>query len=138
MNSKNRPSLLFLCSILALIVCSILFSKPAAQPQNSGAEPSGAISEVTAAGIATDIVRDESHEDITWDLIQMAEHDPQLKAMLEKSVAQAKEMNPDPDTNPVTDLESYYEFLDRCYTAMPWEISPSETYSSCSAEATSS
>ena len=60
----------------------------------------------------------------------MTEHNPEIRTLLEKAIDQAHETNPDPDTNPVSDLESYYAFLDRCYKAMPWEISPSETYSS--------
>ncbi|MBO6052517.1 MAG: phosphatidylserine decarboxylase [Clostridia bacterium] len=85
---------------------------------------------VTAHAVSSDLVRTDEHEDITWDLIQMAEHDPALKAMLEESVAQAYRMNPDPDTNPVSDLESYYAFLDRCYLCLPWEIHPAGKYSS--------
>ena len=40
-------------------------------------------------------MRTEEHEPITWDLIQMVEHDAELKALLEKSIEQAAEMNPD-------------------------------------------
>ena len=78
------------------------------------------------SGLTTDQVRTDAHEAITWDLIQITEHDPSLKALLEKSIAQAHAMNPDPDTNPVSDLESYYAFVDRCYRAMSWEIEPAE------------
>lgn len=85
---------------------------------------------VTAGAVSTDLLRSDEHQDITWDLIQMTEHDPELKALLEKSIAQAYAMNPDPDTNPVSDLESYYAFLDRCYLGLPWEIHPSGKYSS--------
>ena len=85
---------------------------------------------MTAAGVQSDVIRTEEHEAITWDLIEMAEHDAEFKRLLEQSVAQAAKLNPDPDTNPVQDLESYYQFLDRCYTAMPWEINPSGSFSS--------
>ncbi len=75
-------------------------------------------------------MRDKKHEDITLDLIQLAEHDPALKALLEKSIGQARKLNPDTDTNPVTDLESYYSFIDRCYRSLPWQICPSDHYDS--------
>lgn len=78
------------------------------------------------SGQTTDRIRTGEHEEITWDLIQIVEHDPVLKALLEKSIAKAHEMNPDPNTNPVSDLESYYAFVDRCYHALPWEIEPTE------------
>lgn len=76
------------------------------------------------SGPTTDQLRSDAHQDITWDLIQMVDHDPELRALLEKAIVQAHEMNPDPDSNPVTDLDSYYAFIDRCYTCMPWEIHP--------------
>ena len=92
---------------LALVSCS----------SHGGAGPSGG--NVTA-----------QHEEITLELIRLTEEDPGFKALLEKSVAQAHEMNPDPDTNPVFDLESYYDFIDRCYIGMPWAIHPEGKYSS--------
>ena len=129
MNAMNRMSAAFICSILVFIVCLILCSGPVQSTPASNAE-TPYVSDITTAGETTDFRPSEEHEAITRDLIAMVNHDPKLKAMLETSIAQAHALNPDPDTNPVSDLESYYAFLDRCYTAMPWEISPSETYSS--------
>ena len=80
--------------------------------------------------ITTDQSRTEEHEEITWDLILLVEHDPGLKELLRKSIRKAKESNPDPDTNPVDSLTSYYAFIDRIVKAMPWQIVPSDTYSS--------
>ncbi len=102
--------------------------------QSSFGEPTtdqSAVGEQTAdrspySGLTTDQLRTEEHEEITWDLIQIVEHDPALKALLEKSIAKAHEKNPDPNTNPVSDLESYYAFVDHCYHALPWEIDPTE------------
>lgn len=84
----------------------------------------------TIDGYGTDLPQTGEHEDITHDLILMVEHRPELKALLEKSILQARKLNPDPDTNPVYDLESYYDFIDFCYRCLPWEICPSERYSS--------
>ena len=81
-------------------------------------------------GLSSDIVRTDVHEDITWDLITLAEHNPELKSLLEKSILQAAEENPDTDTNPVVSLDSYYQFIDRIVRSMPWEISPYGSYSS--------
>ena len=66
-----------------------------------------------------------SHEAVTDDLIRIVEHSPELWALLEQAIRQAMRENPDPDTNPVRDLESYYAFLDHCARCMPWEINPS-------------
>ena len=68
---------------------------------------------------STDTEYTDEHEEITWELIQMADHNPQLRALLEKSVDMAYRMNSDPDTNPVSDLESYYDFIDHCYKGLP-------------------
>ena len=81
-------------------------------------------------GLSSDIARIDMHEDITWDLITLVEHNPELKCLLEKSIMQAAEENPDTDTNPVVSLDSYYQFIDRIVRAMPWEISPYGSYSS--------
>ena len=66
-----------------------------------------------ANAMSSDTLRSEEHDDITWDLITMVEHNSELKQLLEKSIRKARETNPDPDTNPVDSLESYYSFIDR-------------------------
>ena len=78
----------------------------------------------------TDTARDTSHEEITWDLIQMVQHNTEVKTLLEKSISKAYAINPDPDTNPVDCLENYYAFIDRTVKCMPWEIDPSQEHSS--------
>ena len=77
---------------------------------------------------ASDPERTEAHEPITRDLILLLEHDPELKTLLEQSIAQAALLNPDLQTNPVNSLESYYEFIDWSIRAMPWAINPTEEY----------
>ena len=72
----------------------------------------------------TDLFRTEAHEEITWDLIHMVEHDSELKELLQTAIDQAYAMNPNPESNPVSSLETYYEFLDRSCRAMPWAIHP--------------
>ena len=79
-------------------------------------------------GITTDLKCTGEHEPITWDLIRMTEHSPELKALLRESIRQAAEINPDRRTNPVDSLETYYAFLDRSALALPWAITPSEEY----------
>lgn len=59
---------------------------------------------------------------ITLDFIEMLEEDPELKGLVEESIALAAARNPDPETNPVQSLEAYYDFLDWSATCMPWNI----------------
>ena len=79
--------------------------------------------------LTTDLKRTGEHEPITWDLIRMTEHSPELKGLLLESIRKAAEINPDRRTNPVYSLESYYAFVDRAALALPWAITPSEEYS---------
>lgn len=50
------------------------------------------------------------------------ESDPELKALMEKSIAHAHEINPDPDTNPVNTVDELYDFIDWITVCMPWNV----------------
>ena len=76
------------------------------------------------SGITTDDTLNSTHEEITQELISMVNHNPELKGMLEKSIALAKEINPDKKTNPAQTLEEYYEYVDWAAKALPWAILP--------------
>lgn len=68
------------------------------------------------AGHATD------YGPATSELIALVESDPELKSMLEASIEQARQINPDRDTNPAQSLEEYFEFVSWAETAMPWAL----------------
>ena len=59
---------------------------------------------------------------MTQSLMALLDADEQLRAMMEKSLAQAAAINPDPDTNPAQTLEQLYDFLDWAATCMPWNV----------------
>ncbi|WP_179334725.1 phosphatidylserine decarboxylase [Winogradskyella costae] len=48
--------------------------------------------------------------------------------MLESSLLQAKEINPDRNTNPAQTLEDYYHFITWTETTVPWAIIKKEAY----------
>ena len=50
------------------------------------------------------------------------EADPELMALMERSISIAHEINPDPDTNPVSDLKEFYGFIDWSVKALPWNV----------------
>ena len=50
------------------------------------------------------------------------EHDPELMALMEKSIAMAQEINPDINTNPVRSVEDLYEFIDMSVKGLPWNL----------------
>lgn len=76
------------------------------------------------SGLSTDDTLFSEYSPVTQALISMVNHNPELKAMLEKSIAQAKQINPDPQTNPAQTLEAYYDYVDWAAVSMPWAILP--------------
>ena len=50
------------------------------------------------------------------------EADPELMALMEKTIAKAHEINPDPNTNPVDNVDELYDFIDWAVTCMPWNV----------------
>ena len=61
---------------------------------------------------------------------KLLQQHPDIQGWIEKSIAQAAEINPDRETNPVQTLDELYPFLDYTVTCMPWNIMPEERYGS--------
>ena len=62
------------------------------------------------------------HKPITRELMNLVEKKPEIENMLEKSIAEARKVNPDPKTNPVQNLSDYYDFIDRASELMPQDV----------------
>ena len=77
-------------------------------------------SAVSVAEPAPEIVLPRSEAALS--MMNMLESDPGLMALMEKSIAAAAKINPDPDTNPVQSVEDLYEFIDWAVTCMPWNV----------------
>ncbi len=58
----------------------------------------------------------------TKELITLVESDSDVKSMLIASIEKAHQINPDRNTNPVQNLEEYYDFVSYCEKAMPWAL----------------
>ena len=56
------------------------------------------------------------------------ESDPDLMALMEKSIEKAHEVNPDPNTNPVDNVEEFYDFLDWATTCLPSDVLEDELF----------
>ena len=69
-----------------------------------------------------DAAKSAARQKTTEDFMAILEENPELKTLMEKSIAQAAAINPDRETNPVQSLEEYYDFLDWSATCMPWNI----------------
>ncbi|MDQ1262202.1 MAG: phosphatidylserine decarboxylase [Euryarchaeota archaeon] len=72
--------------------------------------------------ISTVAMGEDSHKAITQDLITLIENNPEIGSMLEESIAKAKEINPDMNTNPVQNLSEYYNFIDRTSELIPQDV----------------
>lgn len=56
------------------------------------------------------------------------EADPELMALMEKSIASAAQVNPDLNTNPVRSVDELYDFLDWATICMPWNVLTDVSY----------
>ena len=63
-----------------------------------------------------------NHKLITQKLIALIEKNPEIGTLLEKSIAEAKKINPDPKTNPAQSLELYYNYIDTASQLIPQQI----------------
>ena len=61
-------------------------------------------------------------------MMEYLEADPELMALMEKSLASAAQVNPDPDTNPVRSVDELYDFLDWATICMPWNVLTDVSY----------
>ncbi|MDP6600801.1 MAG: phosphatidylserine decarboxylase [Phycisphaerales bacterium] len=62
------------------------------------------------------------HKPITRELIQLLDANPDIQNMLESSLAEAKQANPDRATNPAQNLTEYFDFIDRAVDLVPQDI----------------
>jgi phosphatidylserine decarboxylase precursor len=58
----------------------------------------------------------------TIELINIVDSNPEIKSLLLASIAQAKKVNPDKQTNPAQTLEEYYKFVSWTENVMPWQF----------------
>lgn len=72
----------------------------------------------------------EAHKPVTKQLISILEEDTELKALVEKSISMAAQINPDRATNPAQSLSEFYDFIDYSLECMPWNILDDSRYDS--------
>ena len=76
----------------------------------------------------TNSAKETAHSDAALSLKSALEGDPKLMALMEKSIAKAHEINPDPDTNPVDNVEELYDFIDWNVKGLPWNLLTNAEY----------
>lgn len=84
-----------------------------------------------AAGFAEPVPEvDLPRAEATLSMMNYLESDPELMAMMEKSIAAAAEINPDRATNPVQSVEELYDYIDWAVTCIPWNVLTDAEYPS--------
>ena len=111
--SMKKWSILVVLLAMVLIVMTALKTVPADRNESLNDTP---------------VASEEEHAPMTKELMSLLEDDPDLKALMEKSLAAAAEINPDPDTNPAQNLEEFYDFLDWAAVCMPWNVLRDKEY----------
>lgn len=64
----------------------------------------------------------QAHSRARLDMEAYLEADPELMALVEKSIALAHQINPDPATNPIASVDDLYDYIDWLTTCMPWNV----------------
>jgi len=77
---------------------------------------------VTIISACAPFKQGDSHTPITRELINLVEKNPEIGNMLERSITEARKINPDPKTNPVQSLPDYYTFIDRASELIPQDV----------------
>ena len=62
------------------------------------------------------------HTEAVKALMTICDEYPEMKALLEHSIAQAASINPDRDYNPAQTLDEFYVFVDRNVRCLPWDV----------------
>lgn len=62
------------------------------------------------------------HTEAVNRLIRILDANPEVKSMLQKSIAKAAQVNPDRRYNPVQSLKEFYDFVDWNTRHLPWDV----------------
>ncbi len=74
------------------------------------------------AAASTAFSAENRHKPITLELLQLIKERPEIGGMLKASLAKAKAINPDPETNPAQSIEEYYDYIDRASELLPQQV----------------
>ena len=66
--------------------------------------------------------QERQHTEAVSELIRLMDGNPEVKALLEKSITKAAEVNPDRKYNPAQTLTEFYDFVDWNVRQLPWDV----------------
>lgn len=86
------------------------------------------INVVPPSQIQPAVIPDQSDHAASESFKRVLQEHPDIRILVEKSIAQAASVNPDRKTNPVQSLDEMYDFLDYSVKCMPWNITSTDRY----------
>lgn len=108
--------------LVILIICLLLNALACTAPVSTSPPETASAAPVSTSPPEAASAEQTKHAPITQELIDIVNNDAEIKVLLEKTIAKAKEINPDKATNPAQTLSEYYDFIDWASTCMPWNI----------------
>ena len=66
--------------------------------------------------------QERQHTEAVSELIRLMDGNPEMKALLEKSITKAAAVNPDRRYNPAQTLTEFYDFVDWNVRQLPWNV----------------
>ena len=66
--------------------------------------------------------QERQHTEAVGELIRLMDCNPEVKALLEKSITKAAAVNPDRQYNPAQTLTEFYDFVDWNVRQLPWDV----------------
>lgn len=78
--------------------------------------------------LGTGCTKTVKHSKAATDLMNILNHDSNLKKLVEKSIYKAAIDNPNWTSNPVRSLDRLYDFIDYSITCMPWNITQDKRF----------
>ena len=86
------------------------------------------INVVPPSQIQPAVIPDQSDHAASESFKRILQEHPDIRILVEESIAQAASVNPDRKTNPVQSLDEMYGFLDYSVKCMPWNITSTDRY----------
>lgn len=120
---RNKHHVLSVLLSLAVASGLTLTSCTPAPPANDTSEAATTTTAATQPALG-----DEGHKEVTLELKGYLDADPELMAMMEKSIEKARAINPDHDTNPIQSVEDLYAFIDWAVEGVPWSLISAADY----------
>ncbi|MBR4755016.1 MAG: phosphatidylserine decarboxylase [Lachnospiraceae bacterium] len=123
---KRLNNKLYIFLLVAGLILTPAGCGPASNTGSTQANSSQPSTSTVSASAST--ASASEHSQAALALKKLLDDDPALMSLMEKSIKKAREINSDPDTSPVSNIEDLYSFIDHNVKAMPWNLLTTAKY----------